>query len=985
MNTPSFLRQVAQHYANERNLADHCFVFPHQRSRQFFFKELQHLLPEAAVLPQVADMHDFVSSLTHAVTVGGIEAAFILYEAYRQVFGDRASTFDHFIYWGDIIVNDFNDVDRDLVDTRQLYTNLSNLRDIGTDYIDEGLKEEIKRIFNIDLGTTGERFWKNGGSWKDNVADSEVKNQFFGLWEGLQALYDTYHKLLNERGFTTSGRMMRDAVQAIEQMAADQLGCERVVMVGFGLLSLSEIKIFKSLQRKQIAHFWWDNASPMLADSRNPGGALIQTYARMFPAPAPLEPIVHENGQRIRAIKIPSHVGMAKFAMHEVEYLHKEKQIRDMADAIDTAIILPDEGLIVPLIHSLPESVKRLNITLGYPLRHSSIVSLMRIVARAHKQASRDGVTGHSVYYREDVRDLLSHPIVKSAFRNEALRLSMAVENESSFNIDASLFDGSPLQPLMATVADTARLDDVLGYLDRLITFTQNVKDITTQREATDPDDTTLPLQAAFMVQYITVLTQLRQCIIRHGIPVADSTLFYLIDRLAASPVVPFTGEPLQGLQVMGVLETRNLDFDNLIVLSMNERVFPRKHAVNSFIPNDLRRAFFMATLEQQEALSTYHFYRMISRARNVSLVYDSSTQSLGSSEPSRFIAQLEKIYNCNVEHITAQTLVTPATELDIKVEKTTDVAGRFIGDGDKRLSASSINEFINCPLKFYFHNIQKLGDDNDATDFMDYGTFGTIVHDSLQELYYPQANTGPHRVTREMILEFKQKRLRNVIVENINRTYLHHADLATPLQGDAFILLDAIMEFVSGVLLYDLALIPNEDDYIEVVECEKQHNIDHFVLPGDDTPFNFTFKADRVDRIHHNGSDGPLRIIDYKTGSDETECKSVHDMFVFDSKGKRPKALLQLMLYCNAYHHIHSQCGPIMPMIYRLRKMDDSGMAFNKEQYTFTPDDKHNSTFVKHMHKVLDNLFNPDVPFAQTENPDHNCKYCHFAEFCRR
>ena len=256
MSAATFLSQVAQFYADQPDLAEYCFVFPNQRSRQFFFKELTPLLHVPARLPRVCDGNEFVTGITHAVPVSGMEAAFTLYEAYRQVMGDRASAFDHFIYWADIILNDFNDVDRDMVDPHQLYTNLSNLRDINTDYIPDDLKHEIRRIFNIDLADGGDRFWKQGQTWKDSVNDSDVKDEYFGLWDALHRIYEVFHQMLQQRGLTTAGRMMRNAVKIIAGMAPEELHHKRVVFVGFGLLSVSEIMIFKSLQAKGVTHFW---------------------------------------------------------------------------------------------------------------------------------------------------------------------------------------------------------------------------------------------------------------------------------------------------------------------------------------------------------------------------------------------------------------------------------------------------------------------------------------------------------------------------------------------------------------------------------------------------------------------------------------------------------------------------------------------------------------------------------------------------------
>ena len=383
--------------------------------------------------------------------------------------------------------------------------------------------------------------------------------------------------------------------------------------------------------------------------------------------------------------------------------------------------------------------------------------------------------------------------------------------------------------------------------------------------------ETDLPLQQAFLVMYVDVLNQLKGALAQCGQSIQRSSLFYLVDRLTASAIVPFTGEPLRGMQVMGLLETRSLDFERVVILSMNERIFPRHRSINSFSPNYIRRAHGMSTMEQQEAIVAFNYYRLLNRASHVSLVYDSSTQGLGTSEPSRYIAQLEKIYGIELEHVVMATDISTSNPIQISVpNRDQAMLHRYAEDpenaGGKYLSASAINKYINCPLMFYLHYIQ----DNEVSDFMDYGTFGTIIHDTLGDLYYSQVSRGRGGLfTADDIIFFKKNKLEAAVGRNIKKTFLHvpedQLDSDTePLTGEAFMLVDTIKSYVDFVLDYDIELIGFKGPFT-ILECEEPHSVPGMEIGG--VKFNFTYRPDRIDRLN----DGTVRIVDYKTGKDKT------------------------------------------------------------------------------------------------------------------
>ena len=1001
-----FLKQVARHYLEVQSLEDYCFVFPNRRSGQFFLHYLQGELIAADqqqdasrphLMPCVTSINDFVTEVTGKATASNIEMMFALYEAYCQEMKDQAQEFDRFIYWAQLIISDFNDIDRSLADAGEIYQNLEDLHDVTSNYLTQEVQEKVKSIFGENLFTAffdtraDADLWRLSGDRGKRADDGKVKQEFLSLWNVLKPIYDAYHEVLKRKGVVSPGRQLRMAAEC----PPETIRFSRLVFVGFGVLSAAEIKIFDHFNKQEMADFWWDNSGikqQLDIAPHDPGALLIDGYCQRFKA-QPLEPL-DEAKPSIRVVAVPSTVGQAKQAFDEVALMHGQGQ----QPGIDTAIVLPDENLLVPLLHSV-HGVDRLNVTLGYPLRSSGIVSLMHIVARMHHQSSKEH--GVWTYYREDVNDILSHPLIKNYFTSEALSMTFELASTNRFRVPATEFENLSFYGLFRPAIDSEKATDSqsqsMDYLDNLLSFCELLMQrMQGQNDAANIDDNDennveLPLQQAFLVMYMDVLNQLKASLDEYGqtFERSISTLFFVIDRLTASAVVPFTGMPLEGLQVMGLLETRGLDFENIVILSMNERIFPRHRSVNSFIPNYIRRAYGMSTLEQQEAIVAFNFYRLLNRSHHVTFIYDSSAQKLGSAEPSRYIAQLEKVYNVDMEHV--EMTVEPHTSNPIAIQVPN--GGHFLRElytspDGKYLSASAINKYINCPLMFYLHYVQRLSDDNELSDFMDKGTFGNIIHDTLSECYEPrEGETRPHTFTSDEIEFFMKRRLDEVIRRNIKRHYLHVPEnqLVTDtqsLKGDALMLVDSIKSYIKFVLDYDKSLAP-----FTVLECEETHDVPGLRIGGE--TFNFTYKPDRVDKL----ADGTVRIVDYKTGGDETSFVNAEGLpDLFDStKPKRRKAVLQLFLYCYAYLTEHPKQQQVTPVIYKIASMENSGVfvgaprSRSKSQYVFSKEDEMAQDFASCLSGVIKSLFDDDFTQTPENAKSSSCNYCRFIDICRR
>lgn len=1002
MRTPPFLQQVASHYASDdkacQHLADYAFVLPNRRSAQQMERYFKAQLNANTLMPRLMSMNDLVDHImreSNPIIASPIETLFIAYMAYRDVMQDRAGTFDGFAHWGQLIVKDFNDVDMNLVDAHSLFTNLSDLKDIQANYLDnDDLKETIRAIFGIRLPGNDSA---QSPMWKNQPDDDGVKSRYLSLWNCMSDIYTRYGELLAHNGLTTQGKLYRNAIDVLKNTAGDDMGFERIVMVGHDMLTVSELSIFKILKNKGIAHYWWDDASPALNNESNPATRIMGELTRAFKAPQPIEPI--NAFPQVTVNYVPGKMGMAKCAFEGIKSVNNT-----------TAIVLPDELLLEPLLNSLPCELlnsydnpsQALNITMGYSLRRSNISTLIHLVTTAHRHATLHGDKGW-MFYREDVRDILSHPIIKMVYTSTVLRLNNSIEEQMEFNIPASRFVGTELEPLFTTLHTTmVSKGEVMKFIGNLERFCDDLDLRLSASEEMHDDDTrttTLSLQRAFIRLYVSALNQLRIAIDNVGLPVNDDTIFYLIARAAAGALVPFGGKSGEGIQVMGLLETRCIDFDDLRILSANEGTLPQRTGSQSLIPNRFRAAFNMPTIELNDATQIYRFYRLVSRASKVTLYCDTSNNS----EPSRFVEQLHKIYGLNLSRVKRTASVTIAHDIDITIDNAQlreEIKQKYTqGDihdhksGARTLSASSIKEFIKCPLKFYFHHLQGLSNDNERSDFMDSSQFGTIVHDTLQAFYYPHPNSDTprqRRFARQDIEEFEKKRLDTLLTREINRTFNHKPleHLDDTLTGQAFILNEALKTYVKRALACDRMSIG--DGVLEVIECEETHPLK--LRLNDEVTINFTFKADRIDRIGNT-----LRIIDYKTGKDDTRFASVNE-FIDPAAKKHPEAVMQLLLYCMAYVQLKGDelramgITHIEPLVYLLSTKDKWEVKQKINQRTTVQ-----------VRLSVDNFFNEELivefgnamaeaikqlwesPIAQPAIELDRCKYCNFTPFCRR
>lgn len=974
-----FLQQVAEaYYDNERlRIGRYTFVFPNRRAGSFFLHYLRQRADRPTVTPEVTTMGELVASVSDATEVSPIEAMFILYNCYRELSGEIPD-FDHFRFWGESILDDFDDVDMNLVDPSEIFRNVKAFKEISSNYLTGEQRAVIERYWPEsfrDMGDGSERFWKHVGG------DTPSQHNFLRLWEMLAPLYTRFHECLRGIKLATRGMFHRQAAMS----ALDAFGGSRYVFVGFSRLSISELRLMERLKAAGRADFYWKCAAPWLFSGDGGGdGGFVGRYAAGFPSLYDLEnDDTDDSGGRpcpkIDIVSAPSRVAQAELCGATVARWIGEHRIKDPANAIDTAIVLPDENMLIPTIGALPGDIP-LNVTMGVPMRQTPVASFMSDIMSLNLRARRV-TTGETVYFHEDVRCIVSNPFVKAIAQDECHDVMALLAEKRLFAVPVPMLMEMTdrLSVIFTTVPDSGDFAAVSSYMTSLLDFIAGIPG--GFGEGT--------VENFYLNAYRTALSQLNDAVRRHGVDMRGLTAFHLLERGVGMTTIRFEGQPLRGLQIMGVLETRALDFDNIIVLSMNENIFPRKHYRRSFIPDNLRTAYGLPTARHDEAAYAYYFHSMIARARNVTFYYDSrkGASGGGAGEMSRYLQQLLYLSDAGTVSHRAAVFGTPAPDdQSLTVIKTPRIMARldrFRSQGDDRryLSASAINDYISCPLRFYLTRVEELNQEPEITEYIDASIYGSVVHRVAENLYRRiRGNRGSVMVTAaDLDLMIADSRsLDSAITEAVN--YCHNK-LGTGcykvLTGESRVLAILIRRIILKMLAEERQFAP-----FEFIAAEVKDECLWEITPS--LTVNFKMYIDRIDRV--TGRDGipRLRFVDYKTGADPVRFSDVGQLFD-DSGINRRKAILQLYLYCGLYSRNHDYDGPIQPYIYQLRTLFVLGLEpllYNRIEVTdYRPlaDEVFERTKT-----VVEEIFDPAVAFRQAAS-EHACMFCTFKPLCNR
>lgn len=986
MTENDFLSQVAAYLIDDdshrRQLNRTTLVFPNKRSALFMKKALHRSIGNAvgrpAFMPRFATMSRLVARFADRPAMSRRESLFLLYNTYRSVLerrnrSEQLKDFDRFVFWGDMILDDFDDIDRHLVNAAKLFKNLKDLKEINADYLDENQKQIIRQIWGETAHTAAvTEFWTHTG---DN---GEVVKSFINLWEILGELYVEFHRALDETGQTTPGFQYRLAAEIIGQMSVEDLRRERFVFIGFNDLSHSETMMFKRFKEAGVASFFWDFESPVFKDGENL--TISRTFGsllRNFPMPDGFSLTKPEARPTISVIGIPSNIAQTKLLDPMLDRLADEGRL-NVDNAINTAVILPDASLLMPSLFAIPGRIEALNITMGIPFASTPFAAFLKSIITLQLRARL--IHGEFHFYHEDVLQLLSHPHILSFASSSAEKIKSYISANCLYNIPAAyIVETYPeLAYIFRAVKQLENVDELQDYLHNLLTGLRN------DLSATSPTfKAGRKVEVRLLDNYLDEIEQLGELIKRYRISMSESTYFTLFEKLLNASQINLQGTPLRGLQIMGVLETRALDFDNLIILSMNERVFPRKSYIKTMIPNNLRIGYGMPSIDRQDSLYTYYFYHMLTRAKNVTLVYDSRVGALGAGEMSRYISQLKHLNlfdRITFDNIAFSSEVS--NERIIKVDKTPAVLDElktFTTPGGAFISASALKSYKRCRLQFYLQYVRNMRGTDEQYDYMTAAQHGTIIHRVIEQLLMPFEGKHVDAAAIDAIL--KAPGLIKTTIDSIITEVFYPKAKETadghdlPAEGNIFA--GVIDLYVRKMLGYEqTSYCTPSFRYIkgEMAVADPQWRV------TDGLTINFKMSIDRVDEIEP----GHLRFIDYKTGADKSAVGDIDRLFV---RGKHDyDAIFQILTYCEAYADMVDPGVSIKPIIYPFRNMVVAdGIVMTKIGKDEIEDYRSVSAeFRPRLNEMISEIFDPAVPFDRAEDPK-SCAFCPFLELCDR
>ena len=952
-----FLKQVAAHYLAAPDIQKRCFIFPNRRSLVFFKKYLGDLLVRAPLpVPPLYTINDFFYKVADAHTSDRLRLLLELYKCYTSL-NPQAESLDDFLFWGEVLLADFDDVDKYLVDAAGLMQNVGDFKAIQDqfEYLSPDQEEAIARFLS--------HFRDSSGRWKLNPDGEDVKARFLRLWNLLFPLYRDFNAALKASGMAYEGMVYRALAGRLKggESVSDVLAAafpevSGYVFVGLNALNECERLVLSRMRDAGLAEFVWDYVSDEIRDRANKASFFMRRNIVDYPQAFPVE-----AGPRpsVTVISVPSSVGQTKLA----PWILEQCSVMSGSDPVETAFVLPDESLLLPLLNSLPESCDNVNVTMGYPMTGSSTFALLSTLGQMQLKLRQ--TSGKWYFYHRELREVLSSGLLKQLFTEEEKAVIAKVKAAAKYYIPVEDLKGGPLlellfQPVIqnATVANVEQNHKVEEYFSELLSYIGHA--------LTQTGDL---LELDFVARCHKELNILREM----DLEVLPATHMRLIERSLQGISVPFRGEPLKGLQVMGPLETRALDFRNLVILSANEGMFPRRSVSASFIPPELRRGFGLPTYEYQDAVWAYYFYRMMQRPERVWLIYDNRTEGLKNGEESRYIKQLEYHFQWPLKRLAASASIHTVEE-EADIPKTAEHVEK-IRSGN--LSASTLQSYLACPAKFYYQVVEGLKAADEVSESLDAGMLGNVFHHVMQTLYSAKPVIAKADITSMLDDQARLKTLiREAILKEMN---------SFEVTGRNLVLENILFGYVEETLKHDLSLLEEaHSDGFHILGLER------FVETEIDG-FKFVGYIDRLDSY----KPGEVRIVDYKTGHvsdndlliDDSNAASVVDaLFAPDSKS-RPKIALQLFLYDYMVGEIAGQAGnddrharpdqaSLVNSIYSTARLYSAPL----------PDVPVSEEFCRlamdGLHTLLAEIVDLSIPFRRTTEPK-TCEWCDFKAIC--
>jgi len=897
--------------SSEENISEIIFVLPSKRAGSFLLKELSAFSENHIFAPKVFSIEEFTEVISETKTVDNTLTLFEFYNVYKEITPlEEQEDFETFTTWAQSLIHDFNEIDRYLIDYKSFFNYLADIQDLK--------------------------------HWSIQEPKTELINNYLSFWNSLPAFYEALKKELLSKNTGYQGLIYRKASEKVPEYI--QRNIAKHVFIGFNALNNAEQQIVQYLLENDRAEIYWDLDEVFVKDRQHDASLFINQYLKDWPVyrekRVKLNVSEYSKPKNIQVTGVPKNVGQAKYLGELLANLDEET-------LQETAVVLGEEDLLLPVLNSLPPNVKDLNITMGFPLKNAPIASLFDKLFQIHQNTA-------SAYYYKDVISVINHPALNEILNQETEVFIEKMQSENTVNlsekkiINSFSSEAKPLIEACFKNWDNSPLTAIEAFQQIINKIKKHYK--TGQNK----------LGLEFLYQFHVLFNKLENLNETYPHLKSVKSLYQFYKEIMSTQSLDFQGRPFKGLQLMGMLESRALDFKNVIICSVNEGVLPSGKSGSSFIPFDLKQTYKLPTYKEKDAVYTYHFYRLLQRAQNVHLLYNTETDGLNSGEKSRFLTQLE--IEKQPAHQLTHTMVSPkvpAIKNELReVKKTPEIMEKLKSLAGSGFSPSALTSYIRNPLDFYRQYVLGVRDREEVEETVAYNTLGTVVHDSLENFYKPLEDK---LLTAEDIQAFKS-RIEEEITLQFKKSYMN----GPVNQGKNLLIYEVAKRYLRNFLNLELDRLKTEE--IKILKIEKtlksEIRIEYLDFP--------IFMRGKVDRVE--STNGTTRIIDYKTGKVTQDKIEIVDWEDLTSDYDKYSKSFQVLAYTKMMQDQNSLDLPVEAGIISFKNLKGGFLKFGKKDKPRTRNKETAITkdildaFEIELKKLIIEICDPEIPFKEKE-----------------
>jgi hypothetical protein len=907
----SFIEKITKEIIQNHNISNQLqLVMPSQRACVFLKEELLKTISRSVFVPKIISIEEFIQNLAGIQLIENTKLLFEFYSIYKEIIPkENLEEFSSFSQWATTVLHDFNEVDSYLINAEQLFNNLSDVKQLN--------------------------------KWFEDKKPSELAVNYLQFFEYLYPIYKAFYQNLLKNKFGYQGLIYREAIQNLENYIAHNKNLH-TIFIGFNALNGAEEKLIQELLQKNLASIYWD-ADTSFFENNTKAGYFLRKYKSTWKyyQNHPFNWINKNTflNKNIELIGAPKNISQVKFV---------GELLKTFDNYSETAVILADENLLNITLNSLPKKIEKINITMGYPLKDIPLTNLFTSLFKLHINQNKFGKKEQKEFYYKDVLNVLSNSILNKKFDKIIAELTLNINTENAIFLNLKSLTESIPDKYKLSFSEIAFIFGEINNVNQLLTVCKNLIEKLKQD--------VVGLEKEYLYRFYQIFKQLESLNKTYGYITDLKTFYQFFLQLVKIEKLSFKGEPLEGLQLMGMLETRTLDFKNVIITSVNEGVLPAGKNEFSFIPFDIKVHFGLPTYQEKDAIFSYHFQRLLWRAKNIYLLYNTENDGYGGGEKSRFLTQLEIQYPF-IKNSTVSPKIKSLKATPIQIEKTEEIQKNLKEVFFKGISPSAIASYIYNPIQFYEQKILKIYDTDSVDETIAANTMGTAIHETLKDLYKPYL--------KMVLTEDHIATMQNKVEKTLQKQFKINYKKGTIEIGKNKLIYEVAKNQIQLFLKKELALI-KEGNILKILEIEKDLNAE---IKIDEIDYLIKIKgiADRIDELN-----GVVRVVDYKTGKVVAADLKLPDFSVIKDNYKYTKAM-QVMLYSFLFRQTFKENNlPMESGIISFKNLNEGFLKTNfaagkGKDYEVT--DEKIENFMLEIKEILKSISNSENPFIENLN----------------